>query len=199
MASKVQMCNAALTKVGGNAILSLTEATEEGRQCNSRFNEVVDFLLQSHPWNFAIKRVTLTPLAESPDHEWEYQYLLPTNPYCLRLLDIYNDYPHKVEGRNILCNYTPISIHYIQRIADVNQLSAMFRELFALKLASEFAYPIAGSNAVRQDLRTEFAQMLRVARSVDAQEGTADNFRTGSWMKDRGRKSNSFVTAKQYY
>jgi len=198
MASKVSMANAALTKIGGNAILSLTEQTEEGRQCNSRFDETMDFLLQSHPWNFAVHRVTLVPITTTPDHEWEYQFLLPTNPYCLRLLDLQNDYPHKVEGRYVLCNYASISIHYIKRIKDVNELSPMFRELFALKLGSELAYPIAGSNSLRQELLTEFARVLRVSRSVDAQEGTADNFRNGSWMTDRGKKSNRFVTARRY-
>lgn len=197
MASRVSMANAALTKIGGNAILSLTEETEEGRQCNSRFDDVLDLLLQSHPWNFAIHRATLVPLTTSPDHEYSYQYLLPTNPYCLKVFSVYNDYPHKVEGRNILCDYTPISITYIKRITDVNNLSPMFRELFALYLGAELAYPIAGSTAVRQELLSEFDKVLRVARSVDAQEGTADQFRLGSWYTERGAKSSRYVVSRQ--
>jgi hypothetical protein len=198
MASKVGMCNAALTKIGGNAILSLTEATEEGRQCNSRFDETLDFLLQSHPWNFAIHRATLVPITTAPDHEWEYQFLLPTNPYCLKLLFVYLDHPHKVEGRYILCDSNAISITYIKRIADVNQLSPIFRELFAMKLAAELAYPIAGSTTKGESLLAEFKQGLRAARSIDAQEGTPDNFRNGSWMTERGKKSNRFVVAREY-
>jgi hypothetical protein len=198
MASKVGMANAALTKIGGNAILSLTEATEEGRQCNSRFYETLDFLLQSHPWKFAIHRATLVPITTAPDYEYEYQFLLPTNPYCLKVFSVYHDYPFKVEGRYILCNYNSINITYIKRIADVNQLSPIFRELFALKLAAELAYPIAGSTAKGESLLTEFKQGLRVARSVDAQEGTPDNFKNGSWMTSRGKKSNRFVVAREY-
>lgn len=197
MASIVAMCNAALTKVGGNNILSLTEETEEARQCNSRYKEVMDFLLEAHPWNFATHRATLTPLTTDPDHEWEYQYLLPTNPYCISVRSVYNDYPYAVEGRYILCNYTPISITYTKRITDVNMLSPLFRELFALKLASELAYPIAGSTTKGDALLAEFGQMLRLARSRDSMEGTPDNFRNGSWTNNRGAKSGRYVIARR--
>lgn len=198
MASKVSMANAALTKIGGNAILSLTEETEEARQCNARFDDVVDMVLQSHPWNFAQHRMTLVPLTTSPDHEWEYQFLLPTNPYCLKVNFIYEELPYKVEGRHILCNYTPIKITYTKRVVDVNDLSPMFRECFALYLAAELAYPIAGSTTKGESLLAQFGALIRPSRSIDAQEGTPDNFKDGTWMTDRGRKSSRFVVAKRY-
>ena len=197
MASRVSMANAALTKIGGNAILSLTEETEEGRQCNSRFDDVLDNLLQSHPWNFAQHQATLTPLSTTPDHRWEYQFLLPTNPYCLKVVEVYHDPEFKVYGRNLMCNDSTVSILYTRRITDVNDLSPMFRELFALKLGSELAYPIAGSTAKGESLLAEFATTLRVARSVDAQEGVPDSLNTGSWYNERGQRSSRYVVARR--
>ena len=191
------MANAALTKIGGNAILSLTEETEEGRQCNSRFDDVMDALLQAHPWNFALKQATLAPLATAPDHKWAYQFLLPTNPYCLKVIEVYNDPDFKVIGRNLMCDDSVVSITYIKRITDVNNLSPMFRELFALKLGAELAYPIAGSTAKGESLLSEFSQVLRIARSVDAQEGTPDNLKTGSWYNERGQRSSRYVIARR--
>jgi len=198
MASLVGICNASLQKVGGNTILSLTENSEEARHCNTRYQEIMDALLQSHPWNFSIHRATLTPLTTAPNHEWDYQFLLPTNPYCLRTLELGEQYPYKVEGRNILCNYTPIDIKYVKRVADVNQLSPLFREVFSLYLASELAYPIAGSASLKGQLLQEAAMLLRRAQSMDALEDTPDNFRDGSWFTVRGNRSSRYVVARRY-
>ena len=197
MASKVGMANAALTKIGGNAILSLTEETEEARQCNTRFDDIMDLVLQSHPWNFAQHRATLVPLTDSPDHEWDYQFLLPTNPYCLRVNEVYNNPNYKVEGRKLLCNDSSVSITYTKRIVDVNDLSAMFRECFALYLASELAYPIAGSSSKGESLLVQFNALIRPTRSIDGQEGTPENFKTGTWYNERGQKSSRYVIARQ--
>jgi len=198
MSSLVGMINASLVKVGGNTILSLTEGSEEARHCNIRYQEIMDTLLQSHPWNFSIHRATLTPLTTTPNHEWDYQFLLPTNPYCLKVLSVYDDYPFKVEGRNILCDEASIDIKYIKRVTDVNTLSPIFRELFSLYLGSELAYPIAGSNSLKQQLLAEFTRMLSVARSIDGQEGTPQKFKTGSWISSRGRGSSRYAVARRY-
>lgn len=198
MASKVQMANAALTKVGGNLILSLTEGTAAARACNTRFDDILYSLLQDHPWNFAVERATLVPLTAAPNHEYDYKFLLPTNPYCLKVLDVYLEVPYKVEGRYILCNESSIDIKYIKRITDVNELSPMFRELFSLKLAADLAYSEAGSVNLKQQLLEEFNRLLREARSIDAQEDTPDEFRKGSWTRNRGRGSSRHVVARQY-
>lgn len=197
MASKVAMCNAALTKIGANVITSLTEASEEARICNARFNDVLDALLESHPWNFAIERATLAASADAPNHEYSYKYLLPQRPYCLRVVSVYNDYEYKIEGRYLYTDYSNISITYVKRVTDMNELSPMFRECFSLYMAAELAYPIAGSNALRQELLGEYDRAIRLARSKDAQEETADNFRNGSWYTGRGKKSSKFVVSNQ--
>ena len=192
------MCNAALIKIGANEITSLTEDSEEARKCNARFSEVLDSLLESHPWNFAIERATLAVSAESPNHEWEYKFLLPQRPYCLRVVQEYNTFPYKIEGRYLFSNYADINIKYVKRVTDMNDLSSMFRECFSLYLGAELAYPLAGSNALRQELLSEFKFAMRQARSKDAQEETADNFRNGSWFTSRGVKSSRYVVGRQY-
>ncbi len=195
MASKVGMCNAALIKIGANEITSLTEDSEEARKCNARFQDVLDALLESHPWNFAMERATLAASSTAPNHEYDYKFLLPQRPYCLRVVQVYNDYPYKVEGRYIFTNYSDISIKYIKRVTDMNELSSMFRECFSIYLAAELAYPLAGSTALRQELLGEFSQLIRQARSKDAQEETADNFKNGSWYTSRGVKSSRYVVS----
>jgi hypothetical protein len=199
MASSVGMCNAALIRIGANEITSLTEDSEEARKCNARFQDTLDALLESHPWNFSIARATLAASATAPNHEWDYQYLLPQRPYCLRVVRLYSDYEYKIEGRYLLCNQEDVSIKYVKRVTDMNELSPMFRECFALYLGAELAYPLAGSNALRQELLGEFGVLIRQARSKDAQEETPDNFKNGSWFTSRGVKSSRYVVSRRYY
>jgi len=195
MASKVGMCNAALNKIGANEILSLTEDSPEARKCNARFQDLLDALLQAHPWNFAVERVTLTASATAPNHEYSYKFLLPTRPYCLQVLRVYGDYEYKIEGRYLYTNYSDINIKYIKRVSDVNELSPLFREAFSLYLGSELAFPIAGSNALKQSLAAEFTALLKLARGRDSQEDTSDQFLDGTWITNRGIARSRYVVS----
>lgn len=174
-------------------ITSLTEDSEEARLCNARFNDILDEMLESHPWNFAIDRATLSASSETPNHEYDYKFLLPQRPYCLRVVKEYNDYSYKIEGRYLFSNYSDINITYVKRVTDMNELSSLFRECFSLYLAAELAYPLAGSNALKQQMYAEYERLIRQARSKDGQEETPDNFQNGSWYTNRGIKSNRFV------
>jgi len=198
MSSLVAMSNAALSKVKANSILSLTEDSEEARACNSRYQDIIDSLLQSFPWNFATERTTLTPLTTSPEFEFDYQFLMPTNPYCLKVLSVYEGYTYKVEGRNILCDEASIQIKYTKRVTDVNQMTPLFRELFSLHLAADIAYKFAASSSLKAELLAEAGRLIRIARSMDAQEGTPTGFKTGSWIAVRGKGHKKFVVARNY-
>lgn len=198
MASKVAMCNAALIKIGANEITSLTEDSEEARKCNARFDDILDMLLESHLWNFATKRATLAASSTSPTWGYNYKYLMPQRPYCLRVDRVYNNEEYKIEGRYIHTDATSLSIRYIYRVTDMNELGSMFRECFSLYLAAELAYPLAGSSALKQELLNEFTVAMRQARSKESMEETADQFQHGSWYKDRGRMTKRYVVARRY-
>ena len=57
MASEVDICNRALSKLGAARITSLTEDSVNARACNAMYESVRDAELRAHPWNFAMKRV----------------------------------------------------------------------------------------------------------------------------------------------
>ena len=88
MATEVSICSNALRKLGDDPITSLTEDTERARLCNAFYESSRDSLLRSHPWNFAITRATLAKLSSTPAYGFAYQYALPTDPYCLRVLEM---------------------------------------------------------------------------------------------------------------
>ena len=181
MATEVSICANALRRLGDSPITSLTEDTERARLCNAFYIPSRDQVLRSHPWNFAITRATLAKLSDTPAYEYSYQYALPNDPYCLRVLEMqYKDYIFKIEhyasqGRVLLTNESTAKILYIARVTDTAQFDSMFVDVLTAKLAVDLAYPVTNSVKLQDQMQRLFQQKLSEARSVDGQEGFIDD------------------------
>jgi len=181
MATEVSICANALRRLGDDPITSLTDDTERARLCNAFYSDARDAVLRSHPWNFAITRATLAQLSDTPAYGFNYQYALPTNPYCLRVLEMeYKDYIFKVEnvathGRVLLTDEGTAKILYIARITDTTLFDAMFVDTLTAKLAVDLAYPVTNSMQVQTNMQKLYQLKLSEARSIDGQEGFIDD------------------------
>ena len=181
MATEVSICSNALRRLGDDPITSLTDDTERARLCNAFYIPSRDQVLRSHPWNFAITRATLAKLSDTPAYEYSYQYALPNDPYCLRVLEMeYKDYIFKIEhyasqGRVLLTNESTAKILYIAKVTDTAQFDSMFVDVLTAKLAVDLAYPVTNSVKLQEQMQRLFQQKLSEARSVDGQEGFIDD------------------------
>ena len=183
MASVVDLCNRALDLLGAANITALTENSKEARLCNGNFDDVRDAVLRSHPWNIAITRKALPRDSDAPEFGFTYQYTLPTEPYCLRLLSFWNSNVNnevaaydsnvmfKVEGRKILSNEGTCNIIYIGRVTDTENFDSLLNKAISARLAAEIAYNITGSNSVAQNMLTIYEARLKEAKGVDSMEG----------------------------
>ena len=86
--SAVDICNSALNMIGASNIISLDEDSKAGRICKQRYTNVRDAVFRSHVWNCLVNRVQLTADVSAPTFEFQYQYTLPTDPYCLRVIKL---------------------------------------------------------------------------------------------------------------
>lgn len=173
--SETDICNSSLVKVGAKRIVSLTENSPEARICQEQYSKVRDDLLCSHPWNFAIKRVRLSPTNNTPSHGYAYGFNVPAD--CLRVLNL-GEYPEEMvidwrkEGDKILCDEPVIYLQYIARETDVSKYSATFVEALAFKLAYDISYALTQSTSLKEMLRQDYILALRDARTFDAQESS---------------------------
>jgi len=186
MPSVVDICNEAMDLLGAATITALTENSKEARLCNRRFETVRDSVLRSHPWNVAITRASLAKDSDAPAFGFTYQYTLPTDPYCLRVLSFWNSnvdseiaaydsqVMFKIEGRKVLSNEGTCKITYLARVTDTEQYDSLLSSTIAHKLAAETAYAITGSTSVSQAMQQLYEVRLREARSIDAMEGVPD-------------------------
>ena len=197
MPSVVDICNEAMDLLGAATITALTENSKEARLCNRRFETVRDQVLRAHPWNAAITRKALPQDSAAPAFGFTYQYTLPTNPYCLRVLSFWNanvdneiaaydsQNMFKVEGRKILTDESTCKIIYIGRVTDTEQYDSLLSSTIAHKLASEVAYAITGSNRIGQQMFQLYQSRLAEARSMDAAEGVPDKIIADSFINSR--------------
>ena len=181
MATEVSICSNALRRLGDDPITSLTDDTERARLCNAFYTDARDACLRSHPWNFAITRASLARLSDAPAYGFNYQYSLPTNPYCLRVLEMeYSDQIFKVEnvathGRVLLTDEGTANILYIARITDTTLFDPMFVDVLTAKLSLDLAYPVTNSMQVQQQMQKLYQTKHSEARSIDGQEGFIDD------------------------
>ena len=172
MSSVVDICNSALNQIGASNIISLTEDSKSARILNQRFNFVRDSVFRAHPWNCLTIRVVLSPDATPPAFGFDNAFTLPTDPFCLRVLNIrFFDIVHRVEGRKILCDEDTIELTYIGRITDVSQYDMLLVEM-----------------------RLLYERKLSEARLVDATEGTPQTI--GSTTDAGGLEPDAFVRSR---
>ena len=183
MASVVDLCNRALDLLGAANITALTENSKEARLCNGNFDDVRDAVLRSHPWNVAITRKNLAADSATPAFGFSFQFTLPTDPFCLRVLSFWNSNVNnevaaydsnvmiKIEGRKILSNEDTCNIIYIGRVTDTEQYDSLLNKAISARLAAEIAYNITGSNSVASNMLTIYEARLKEAKGVDSMEG----------------------------
>lgn len=185
--SEVSICNSALVKVGAERIIALSDQNERARLCNEQYAKHRDELLRSHPWNFALVRVALSPDGTTPVFDWDNRFALPSD--CLRVLktDLGDDEgaAWKVEGRFIVANTDVLNIQYIQKVTDVSKFDPVFSEVLACKIAADISFSLVQNAALKDLLVKEYERKFSLARSFDAQEGQGDRVYADGWLNSR--------------
>lgn len=190
--SETEICNLALTRIGHSLITSLSEGTKAADLCDLHYPRTRNAVLRAHPWNFAIKRVTLALEGTTPNHEFTYQHTLPVD--CLKVIRTnweadgsiatsvygfpgvmgyaYDVTPYRIEGRKLLCNESVAKIEYIAQITDTAQFDEQFTDVLAQRIAAEIGLALTDNQALVKTMWDIYQAKLAEARTMDAQEGT---------------------------
>tara|TARA_R110002020_G_scaffold336283_8_gene551477 strand:+ start:130 stop:681 length:552 start_codon:yes stop_codon:yes gene_type:complete len=181
--------------IGASNIASFTEDSKAARLCNQRYDFIRDRVCRSHNWNCLLTRVTLTPDATAPAFEFANAFTLPTDPFCLRPVNLdTSTIVFNLEGRKILTDEGTINLIYIARELDINKYDAGLIETISMALAADFAYPLTNSVSLGQAMLTKYNQTVSEARFMDAVEGASANNSTTS---DRMTlEANEFINAR---
>ena len=200
MTSTVDIANIALNNIGASNITSLDENSKAARVINQRYESVRDAVFRAHPWNCLINRASLAQETTTPAFGYTYQYSLPTNPFCLRVLEFSNgslSYPQDnitnntggpvfvIEGRKLLTDEGSAQIKYVGRITDPQQYDASLIEALAARLSAEVCYAITGSTSMVQIQTSLYEAKINEARFNDATEGATQRLEASDFIESR--------------
>lgn len=174
MNSETEIANASLIEVGAATITDLAaDTTTHGDIVRRWYAHTRDAVLRHYTWNFALARQALSRDSSGPDFEFTNSFSLPTDPYCLRALEMYNSTAEwKVEGRKLLTDDSTVNLKYISRVTNTVEFDDLFTDALVFKLAANIAIPIKRDNALALKLQEIAEIKLQTARTHDSQEGT---------------------------
>lgn len=184
MASVIEICNIALSRLGNSrTINSLQEQSKEAGLCDLHYDSALEEVLSDFDWNFATKRVALADTGNAPQ-DWQFAYRYPTD--CLRITAIMvpgmRNPPERMRiqyqvgsdsdgtGRLIYTDQPEAWLQYVGKVTDPNMFDALFRSALAWKLASEIGMPLASAPNLVQNALTMYSQIIRSAGSHSMNE-----------------------------
>lgn len=198
MASKTDVFNRALTKLGDARVIDPTDDSEAAIVINNMFDIVRDAELRANTWNFSVKRDSIAALISTPAFGFTYEYQKPGD--CLRFImvgDTYVGYSlsnyrtmpeevYQIEGNKILTDYgAPLNIIYVRSVTNVGEWDPLFVEYFACVLAFEACSRLTGSKGDKEQLRQDKKDALLIAIRADAIENPPTLIADDSWIMSR--------------
>jgi hypothetical protein len=200
MATRIEIINRALTKLGSDRLMSEADDNAASRAVEAIYDGTLETLLRSYRWSFAIKRAQLAQLTEEPVFGYQFMYQLPSD--CIRIDVVTNDVhldwvdtqwesyrlpipQYQVEGRKILTDMDTVYIRYGARMPDPTTYDEAFTEAFACKLAVELCETIKQSTTKKQDAKEDFKDAISAARNVSAIERPPIKQQDTSWYTSR--------------
>jgi len=206
--SAVEICNFALDHLKQKPITRLSgdNLTTSETTCARHYDQVRRVVLESHPWNFAIKRKQITPDATAPAFGYSQAYNLP--PDFIRLLTIGDDSIklitptdlYQIEDGQVLTGseFTvdtsgTQNFRYIFDQTIITKFSPLFIDILALELALRMAYAFTGlGNRVAQ-IKKLFDELAPRGYAIDGQQRPPTRVQISKFR--RARRSNRGTVA----
>lgn len=201
MASVVDICNQALSRLGDSATVASIDPPEGSAQAEhcARFYPMArDALLESFPWKFATRRVRLAALAV-PSWNWAYAYALPSD--CLHALAVLpadagsdaDSQPFEVEtGEDgvllVLTDQPAACLRYTSTVEDSARFPPLFVDALSWLLASSLAGPLMKGDvgaAMAKTCLQYAAAATASAKLSDARQRKLGRKHTPDWIKGR--------------
>lgn len=205
MASKTDIANLALVKLGEQRIISIDDDNKKAATLKAVFDLQRDNEMRKKRWSFTIKRVKLAADVAVPTFGYTVQFQLPTD--CLRILSLgdfdlsadLSDYtgsnvaPYSIEGRKLMTDVPArdasgaLPLRYIARIEDPQQWDACFVEAFACRLAMEVCETLTQSTDRFRKAQGQYQMALAEATRANAIELPSQRIADDTWILSRVR------------
>ena len=172
--TNIRIASNALQLLGHTAITKFDEPTAGAEIASALYETTYAAMLSEYRWRFATKTRKLARLTEPPLEDFSYKFQLPSDLLYLIRPTISNlDY--EIYEDTVHTNSTELTIDYIYDIP-VGRLPSYYVQTLQYLLASQFAIPVAGSEAKAQLYFSMYETQLRKAKHADSTQRPQDTF-----------------------
>lgn len=194
MASRTDIANAALIKLGQDIpIAALTERTKAGILLNRLFDPMLELVLSTHAWPFALKSVALSLQTEAALPGWSYRYTYPTdcvnaialtdeggirgttasivatwcedNAYQFRDGQRAYEVIYGTQDTSIVADLEDAYLIYVSRVDNASRYPSPFQDALACRIALEASGPLKGDIGLREAPRLRENYMMALAEA----------------------------------
>lgn len=185
--TSIDLCSRALVKIGAKSISSFNEDTAESTVAEQLYTPVLEGLLSSYPWRFALSQRELARLKDAPNADYSYAYALPND--FLRAISAGpkgrgKGLDYRICGTQLHTNSESVLLTYLFKPAEVN-FPPFFYQLVIAWLAAEFCLPLTESTARTEHLRAIAEDEFKRAKLIDSQQSVPSAFQDFSLIEVR--------------
>lgn len=186
--TSTDICNLALAYLAKGRITSLTQNTEEARQCAMHYDHCRRLLLRSYRWGFA-RRIKKLALSASSVPGWEYVYGYPSSCLSVRFVFTEDGAERKemtkdeyevavVDGVKVLCTDVEEAwCEYTEDVTEVAKMTEEFVEALARYLAASMAVVLTGNEGM---MNLNY-QLMQTALASAQTEAAREREQTPKW------------------
>lgn len=207
MASKVDICNMALTNLGSKQTIQdlAADTSTEARTCNLHYDQALLTVLEAANWSFATTTGTSALLSATAPADWSYMYAWPA--LAVRIIEIVNGFAGRTSrplkfkktiynGQKVLLTDTSSPTwRYVFENTDPTLYSAAFIDALSAQLAARIAMPLTRKLDLRAKALADYYKLVGVASAQDANESTINTEPdyTAEWFTDRDYDSGNTI------
>lgn len=186
--SSTKIANLAISWVAGKRITSLeNDQSTEAILCRENYDSSRRAVLEEREWTFALKRVVLNPLVNTPPFGFSAQFKLPAD--CLKVASVQdprdNNVNYVIEEDNILCDEAELNVRYTFDLTNTVRFSELFTEALAAHIASKIALPLSKNRTLMADMLLLYDDHLERAISTDSLQGSRERLRRSQQERSR--------------
>jgi len=185
---EVALCNSALLRAGITKQITSLDGTDNlSVTCNSEYEQLRDFLLEEHPWQFATKYDDIDAAdATNPEWYWSYRYALPAD--CILLLGLEAEgipYEQADDGFIYTNEGAPLKIKYISKETAVSKMPNSFKQALITKLAAVLALGLTKDARRVEYLESRYDRLIADARFADSGKRSAQPLDSSAYQDAR--------------
>jgi hypothetical protein len=202
--TSLEVVNHALTFLGERPLVSDVDDVPAADVVRDQWDFVRRAELSAAPWSFAVTRDSIASDVSAPAFGWSYAYTLPAGllrlvelpdlavswvyPYGREPLTVDEAPAYELEGGKLLCDQAgPLKVRYVQDVEDWSLWHPLFKQAMAYRFAVILAEAVTQSTAKRQEAANERAQVLALAKRVNAlQKPPRRLLGISPWLQARG-------------